>query len=330
MTETGKVVPRNLPSGKVKAPFFQIGGEVSDVFLPLMGAACLTVYSHLKRMEYKNPKLKHTVRKLADATALGIATVSRSLEILEHLGLAKLIRFGGSKESECQLLDSWVVANRLGATYDKRTHSYTLPPEVAQRLKAEVNALREKQQGRMPQSTPRGTPRTCGNRLFSVSQRNASVSQTRRQRSTRETQTGSPLIRKERRTEEGPSPTPSHKRKVQKTKDSPDEDEPEELTRWARIKFTGVMKDMGNHILDTSRPPIPHHVNGAADWEEFGFNSLAVEAATWHGGALALTFSASDPEIARRALEKYHRTFDASLRAWYECKVKIFLVKAQR
>ena len=207
MTETGKVVPRNLPSGKVKAPFFQIGGEVSDVFLPLMGAECFTVYSHLKRMEYKNPMLKHTVRMLAEATALGIATVSRSLEVLELLGLAKITRFGGSKQSECQLSDSWVVANRLGATYDKRTHSYTLPPEVAQRSKAEVNALREKQQGKTPQSTSRGAPRTCGNRLFSVSQRNASVSQARRQRSTRETQTGTHLIREKARTKETPIPT---------------------------------------------------------------------------------------------------------------------------
>jgi hypothetical protein len=84
---------------------------------------------------------------------------------------------------------------------------------------------------------------------------------------------GTNLIREERRTEEGPTPTPGHQSEAQNDKDSPDEDEPDGLLKSARAKFTGVMNDLGDYLLDTSRPPAPHLVNGSADWEEFGFTN---------------------------------------------------------
>ncbi len=117
----------------------------------------------------------------------------------------------------------------------------------------------------------------CGNLLFTVSQRNARVSLTTRQSSTRETQTGNHLL-KEERIERSPSPTPSHDGEAQKNKDSPDEEEPDPLLRWARIKITGVMKDMVSHLLDTSKPQKRRFANGFGEWEKFGLNSLAVEA----------------------------------------------------
>jgi len=90
------------------------------------------------------------------------------------------------------------------------------------------------------------------------------------------------------------------------------------------------MDDLGDNLFKTNRPLNPGFANGAADWKEFGFNSLAVDGVTRRGEALALTLSASDPELTRRGLEKYHRTFDASLRSWYGCPVQIDLVKAHR
>jgi hypothetical protein len=316
------------PRGEPTPPFCWVGNEVFDVWLPIMGADCLTLYALFARRVYFDPKLKHTVRELAEATEIGITTVSRCLKILEYLRLVKLTRFGGSKDSECELKDSWFAANRLGVTYDSGTHSYSLPPQVAQRLISEVKAIREKQQGKMPQSTPRGAPRTCGKPPLRVSQRNASVSPAIRQRAARETQTGTHLIREEGRTEEVLSPTPSHDGEAQKAKDSPDEDEPDPLLRWARIKFTGVMKDMGNHLLDSSRPPVPHLANGFAEWERFGFDSLAVEAAAWRGEVLVLVLSASDPAAARRGLDKYRKKWEASLHKWYKCEVNVELQQA--
>ena len=307
------------PRGEPTPPFCWVGNEVLDVWLPIMGADCLTLYTLFARRVYFDPKLKHNIRELAVATEIGFATVSRCLEIIEYLGLVKLTRFGGSKDSECELRNSLLVANRLGATYDSGTHSYSLPPQVAQRLISEVKAIREKQQGKKPQSTPRGAPRSCGNRLFSDSQRNSSVSPERRQRATRETQTGSHLIREEGRNEEVPSPTPSHTSEEQATKDSPDKNEPDPLLKWARAAFTGPMNDLGDHLLDTSKPPVRHLANGADEWKRF--DSLAVYAAARRGGALVLTLSARNPVAAHEGLKRYHSTWEPSLRKWYGCEV---------
>jgi hypothetical protein len=168
--------------GELKAPFFQIGGEIYDVFLPIIGADCLAVYLYFPRRKFIDHKLKHTVRGLAEAADLGVATVSRSLEVLEKLQLVKLTRFGGSKESECQLLDSNEAAVQLGAKYHPRTCSFSLPPKVAQRLKAEVKALREKQQRKSSPIVLNRVPHDCGNPILPVSQRNASVPPEKRKR----------------------------------------------------------------------------------------------------------------------------------------------------
>jgi len=313
--------------GEPKPPFCWVANEILDVFLPLMGADCFTLYATFARRVFSNPKLTHTVRDLADATGLAPGTVSRSLEILECLQLVKLTRFGGSKESECELKDSRVVAIQLRANYNPATLSYSLPPEVASRLKNKVKAIRERQQGKSLPVAHDGTSSACGNRPFRVSQRNASVSLATRQRSTRETQMGSHLIREERRSEEGPSPTPSHDCGAQNPKSSPD-DEPD-LLLWAQIKFTGVVNDMRDHLLDTSKPLVPHLANGGADWEEFRFNRLAVESAARRGEGLELVFAASDPAAAQRGLSKYRKTWEASLRKWFNCEVHVELRAAQ-
>lgn len=94
------------------------------MLLPIVGTECFTVYASFARKVFSNPKLRHTVRDLADATGIGFSTVSRSLKILERLRLVNLTRFGGSKDSQCQLLDSRVLANRLSAICDPATLAY--------------------------------------------------------------------------------------------------------------------------------------------------------------------------------------------------------------
>jgi hypothetical protein len=90
------------------------------------------------------------------------------------------------------------------------------------------------------------------------------------------------------------------------------------------------MKDMGSHLLDTSRPPNPHLTNGFAEWQEFGFNSLAVEVAARRGEVLALVLSATDLAAVRYGLDKYRKKWEAALRKWYECEVHVELKQAQR
>ena len=80
----------------------------------------------------------------------------------------------------------------------------------------------------------------------------------------------------------------------------------------AKAIFNGVMNDLGDHLFNTNRPPVPHLANGFAEWEKFGFGSLVLERA------------------ARRGLEKYCHTWNASLRKWYECEAHVELQKAQR
>jgi hypothetical protein len=140
------------PRDGVKPPFCCLGNDIFDVFLPSMGANCFTILAYFERRVFSDPQLKHSVREVADTTELGVTTVLRSLEILQHLGLIKLKRFRGSKHSECQLLDSREAAERLGAEYHRKTLSFSLPPKIAQRLTLEVKALRHRQQGKRSQA----------------------------------------------------------------------------------------------------------------------------------------------------------------------------------
>jgi hypothetical protein len=235
-----------------------------------------------------------------------------------------LRRFRGNKKSECDLLDSRAAALRLGAKYNARTTVFSFPLDVAQRLRSEVFALREKQQGKKCKKDLPGIPKSCESLTLRVSHRNAGVSPERRQRSTKETQMGTHLLREERRNEEIPTPTPppADHGDAQQDKDSPGEDDPDGLLRRAIAKFTGPMNDLGDYLFNTSRPPMPHTATGGEEWKSFEFDTLAVEAAEWCGGTLALTLSASDPAAARAGLKKYWRTWEPSLRRWYGCKVR--------
>jgi hypothetical protein len=84
-------------------------------------------------------------------------------------------RYGGSRESECQLFDTRKLVLSLGATYQRERLSFLLPPNVIERLRTQVKALQEKQQGKSAKIDEAGVPSSCGNPILSVSQRNASV-----------------------------------------------------------------------------------------------------------------------------------------------------------
>jgi hypothetical protein len=311
-----------------RPPFFMLGNEILDVFQPIMGPHCFTIYSLLARRAFKNPELKHSLRELAGATKLGASTVSRSLEIMVQLGLVKLVRRGGSQDSECELLNSWEAAKRLEATYEKKSLSCALPREVRLRLEKEVKEIRARQQGKKAQNVRSGALRTCENPSLRVSQRDASVSLVRRQRSTRETQTGTHLLLEKRRIEKVPSPTPSHERTMQSPKDFPNEREPALLLKWATDRFNGVIDNMRAHLLDTGKPLNAHLANGYAEWQQFGFGSLAVEAAAMGGNVLTLVLSASDAAAAREGLKKCHRVWDAGIREWFGDDVEVKLEMA--
>ena len=77
MNETASDDAAIPPRGEPTPPFCWVANEVLDVFLPIMGADCFALYASFARRVFSNPKLRHTVRDLADATGEGISTVSR-------------------------------------------------------------------------------------------------------------------------------------------------------------------------------------------------------------------------------------------------------------
>lgn len=325
MTRASPASAAIQPKHKVKPPFFCVGNEVFDIFLPLAGAECLAVYGFFTRRVFSNPTLKHSIREIADVTGLGTTTVSRSLEILEYLRLIKLTRFGGSQHSTCQLLDSQEAAFHFGAKYQKNTLAYSLPPEVAPRLKTELELIRRRQQGK----ATRTAPDDCGNLIRDVSQRNSGASPVTRQRSNGETQKGLHLLIEERRTKDNLSPTPFHVCKNEKTKDLPGDDGAfQQLNMtWARARFDGLINDMRNHLLDPTGPENGNLSNGFDDWREFGFGNLAVDSTSWSGATLLLVLSANDPAATQRGLDKYHKRWGEIVRERYECEVQVELIE---
>jgi hypothetical protein len=318
-----------LRGEKPPRPFLWIGYEFLDLYLPIIGPDCLAVYAYFARRHYFDNTLKHDIRNIAQSCGLKSSTVSRALEVLNQLKLIKLIRFGGNRQSECQLSDVWTIATRLGATFDRKTHSYRFPEPVLKQLTAEVGDIRARQQGKSDRNTSESAVSPCGNPSVSVTPE-------KHQRVTRETQayhqrdaSGDPSNIERKRIKETPTPTPTPNEtdEAHKDKSFPNKDEKEGwLLAWVRIKFTGVMKDIRDHLLN-SRPHSLHLTNGFSDWRSFGFGSLAVQ--SWRDEDLTLVLSTNDPEAARRGLDKYRKLWQASLRKWYECEVRVEFVKAE-
>ena len=307
--------------------------EVSIVFQPIIGPAATALYCHLTGKGFGAP-FKYTLRGLAEETGRGRATIWRAMSVLERIGMVRLRTGGGSQPSECSLVDLKKLAARLGASQDKKRASYVLAPCRVEELKSQIAALRNSMEVKHP--TGNESQSVSGEKLARSgiaslfllgSKRDASVSPERRQRSTRETQTGTHLLQEEGRNEKVPSPTPSHEEA--QPKNSANEDGSDALLKCARDLFNGVIDDMRAHLLDTNKPPNSNLANGYADWTKFGFNGLAVEVAARRGEVLVLVLSAIDPAEARRGLDKYRKTWEGSFLNRFGGKVQIELQRRQ-
>jgi len=326
-----------------KTPFFQTGNELLDVFEPIVGSDCFTIYSLFARRQFRDPELEHSVQELASTVGLGAATVSRALEILESLGLIELIRCGGSQKSKCRLLDSEAAAVRLGAKYHRNTMRWSLEKETKQQLITEVKAIRQRQQGKVCQKVPTGCghlssaepkgtwlthnkpcrsdTKPCRSDTLEGSLRDTRVSPQIRQPASRERKGGIHLIHKEVRREEGPTPTPSHKELNEPVNDPAKEQE--WLLKTPRSAFNAIIDDLKVHILYPSTSQNRNLRNDSADWDEFGFGGWALESVVRHGSALVLTVSALDLVAAHRGFEKYKRKWALGVRDWLGCDVQI-------
>jgi len=320
--------------GKPDGDFTWQDNELYKVFQPLIGLHAFNVYVNLTQKAYPGQKIRYSVREVAAITSQSPATVSRSLQILECTGLVRLHRSGGNGASECELVNLKELCKQLGGSRMRRAASLILPESTVEQLRTKIQQLRIEQSGKGSSKRERGRQseaRKGGGNLFpAVSQRNTSVLQVKHQRFARETQAPPHPLLQNTTPQKAPSPTPSHDGGAQTEKADPDKDDPDALLRWARMRFTGVIDDMRDHLLDTSKPPVPHLANGKEEWDRFGFGHMAIEAAECRDAVLVLTISAPDPAEARRGLDKYHRTWDPSLTKWYEGEARVELVEARK
>jgi hypothetical protein len=314
---------RGKPSGK----FCWQDNETYDVFQPIIGPYGIALYTNLSRNAY-DEKVKYTLRGLAKATSQSKSTVDRNLKVIEHVGMVRLTTNGGNRESLCELLN-----------LKDRVQSWGTPIEQARmihQLVEEVKTLRRHLAGKiesMPESqlaSLQGRAQGVGGKLFlSHSQRDASVSLDARQRPAGETRKGSHLLLQDTTPQNVSPPTPSHSEESLKGKGSSNDDKTEDLVIWARTKFTGVIDDLRGNLFETNRPQSSHLANGGADWQQFGFGSLAVEAVIERAGGIVLTISANNPAAAQAGIDKYSRRLNASLRKWYECEVEVIFQLAR-
>ena len=126
--------------------------ELIDVFQPIVGAIGVAVYVNLTRAAYGESRVTYTVRKLADTMGPGTGRTSvwRSLRVLEHVGVLRLIKGKGSGESICELCNLKDAAEALGAVYNSRRTSFALPEERIAAERAKVEALLRATQGKKP------------------------------------------------------------------------------------------------------------------------------------------------------------------------------------
>ena len=80
---------------------------------------------------------------------------------------------------------------------------------------------------------------------------------------------------------------------------------------------------MKDHLVNPSRPQLPHLQDGYEDWQRFGFESLGLVAVRETADAVRLVLCGLDPERAEAGLAKYRATWDAAVRHWFPCKVEI-------
>ncbi len=310
--------------------FFWLDNELVDLFQPLIGTHASAVYNALVRQYHAGEPLKLTTRALAKAAKCSGAMVSRAVELLQYVGMVGVRRGGGNQPNAYDLFDLKALARHLGATSNRSGTAYSFPAHVRTQLQNEIAALKSKQAGKHPVSSAESSSHPAAVVVVSedllpcTSHGHAGASPEKRQCTTRETQNGSHLLLQNTRLQDSLYPTLTHEPEAERQKTFPNEVGTRDGLYWARVKFTGVMKDMADHLF-ASRPSLPHLTNGAADWEDFGFGSLSIVRVSWRDDTVFLVVAASDPVATQRGLQKYSRKWEASLRKRYESEVQVEL-----
>jgi DNA-binding transcriptional ArsR family regulator len=259
------------------------------------------------------------------------ATVGRELEVLKYLYLIRLRAAGGNRQTEWELMDLKQLAKQWGATYNKQKATFELSCQTTDRLRAEVERLRKELQGKIKKMSPPTrenlsfqsavTTRACV--PAGDSRRDANVSPEKHERHAGETQTLSQQIKENIRQENNLSPTPFRSEDLTNCKGVFDEREVSTLLNRAQVLFAAAIENLKDHLVDSGRPRLSHLEDGYENWRRFRFDSLGVIGVSKTNDSFRLTLCASDAALAQAGLEKYRKTWEASMRRWFEREVHI-------
>lgn len=131
--------------------------EFCDNLAPLVGALGTAVYMYMTRHAHV-ANVTVSTRTLADVCHASRATVWRAIQVLEHLRVIRAARGGQGKLPEYELASIKGLMINLGATFNQKRCSWLLPEETLQKLRAEVDGLREVFRAKTPTKSPTVSP----------------------------------------------------------------------------------------------------------------------------------------------------------------------------
>lgn len=131
---------------------FWVDNEIADCYQPIVGADAIWVYCRIARNAHGawivSPKVRGgdtrvSLREMADWCGKSVDTVSRCLQVLEHVGLLRAVR-GAKAKGQYALVDVKDLVTREGGLYDREIGSFQLPAQRVDELKEQVKLLRTK------------------------------------------------------------------------------------------------------------------------------------------------------------------------------------------
>jgi hypothetical protein len=131
---------------------FWVDNEVADCYQPIVGADAIWVYCRIARNAHGawivSPKVRAgdtrvSLREMAEWCGKSVDTVSRCLQVLEHVGLLRAVR-GAKAKGRYALADVKDLVMSEGGLYDREMGSFQLPAERVAELKRQVCELRLK------------------------------------------------------------------------------------------------------------------------------------------------------------------------------------------
>jgi hypothetical protein len=121
--------------------------ELYDAYQPVIGSLPVLVYVQATRHCYGS-MAKFSLRSMAESSGISKDTVRRALLIMQEIGMLRACGGAPGRAAEYELVDLKDLAAHLGAQYDRRRASYVFPEAIVAELRAKVEKVLGKTQGK--------------------------------------------------------------------------------------------------------------------------------------------------------------------------------------